>query len=233
LGGIASVGFLAGAIALTAGCGPRNYRYKRLPAPTRPPSVPRGGPSRPAPAPSAPSATQLPPPAAEAGWEPPVRSRPWQWIVLHHSATHKGSAASFDWWHRHKNHWDELGYHFVIGNGTRSGDGEIEIGSRWPKQKHGAHCRVGNDQTYNQTGVGICLVGDFRKAHPTVAQMQALARLVDWLTARYGIADSHVIGHGDVDVTSCPGRHFSREDLMRRIRIRREARRQAVATSGY
>lgn len=58
-------------------------------------------------------------------------------IVIHHSATDIGSAASFDRRHRLINHWDELGYHFVIGNGSGSGDGAIEIGTRWYKQKWG------------------------------------------------------------------------------------------------
>ena len=26
--------------------------------------------------------------------------------------------------------WDELGYHFVIGNGTDTRDGQVEVGSR-------------------------------------------------------------------------------------------------------
>jgi 5-methylcytosine-specific restriction endonuclease McrA len=36
----------------------------------------------------------------------------------------------FDRSHRDKG-WDELGYHFVIGNGTSSGDGVVEVGTRW------------------------------------------------------------------------------------------------------
>ncbi len=169
-------------------------------------------------------------PPAEPGWEPRVASRLWRWIVVHHSATDRGNAAIFDAYHRNGRHWDELGYHFVIGNGTESRDGAIEVGSRWPKQKHGAHCRVGDDQTYNQTGIGICLVGDFETRPPREAQMEALARLVDWLTARYRIPDDHVIGHAHVDDTTCPGRYFSMQDLRRRVEHRRRAR--AIALAG-
>ena len=32
-----------------------------------------------------------------------------------------------------------LAYHFVIGNGSSSGNGEIEIGSRWTRQINGGH----------------------------------------------------------------------------------------------
>jgi hypothetical protein len=163
-------------------------------------------------------------PAAPPAWEPAVAPSPWQWIVLHHSGTRTGSAAAFDKWHRHRNHWDELGYHFVIGNGTGSGDGQVEVGTRWPKQKHGAHCRVGRDQTYNQTGIGICLVGDFQKTRPTERQMQALAELVEWLSLRFGIPEERFVGHGTVDRTTCPGRYFSVADLRRRVAVLRQAR---------
>ncbi len=163
-------------------------------------------------------------PEAEAGWQVPGWQRSWQWIVVHHSATHRGSAAIFDDHHRRRRRWDELGYHFVIGNGTGSGNGQIEVGSRWPKQKHGAHCKVGQDETYNNFGIGICLVGNFETRRPTGAQMASLARLVDYLAARYRIGDLHIIGHGDVDSTKCPGRYFSFDNLFRRLRARRAAR---------
>ncbi len=225
---------LATAVAWMSGCGgedtllraptpatrtTQDYVYRRLD-----PDACRVAPPPPAPPRHERPALRVLPPVAP-GWEPRVRVRPWRWIVVHHSATEAGNAAVFDHWHRHGNHWDELGYHFVIGNGTDSGDGEIEIGSRWLKQKHGAHCRVGNDQTYNQTGIGICLVGDFEKTSPTPAQMASLTALVDWLTSRFRIGDRHVIGHGTVGDTKCPGRHFSFAELTRRLCARREARR--------
>src|SRR5688572_6923503 len=74
----------------------------------------------------------------EAEWAPPERSDRWNCIVIHHSGSDRGGAQRFDAWHRTKG-WDELGYHFVIGNGTDSGLGEVEVGPRWVTQKHGAH----------------------------------------------------------------------------------------------
>ena len=47
-----------------------------------------------------------------------------------------------DHWHRDRG-FDELGYHFVIGNGTNSGDGQIEVGPRWTKQKWAPRQRPG------------------------------------------------------------------------------------------
>src|SRR5574342_132619 len=54
-----------------------------------------------------------------------VTENQWKYIVIHHSATEKGNAARFDEYHRKKRGWEYgLAYHFVIGNGTLSGDGE-------------------------------------------------------------------------------------------------------------
>src|SRR5438445_259074 len=70
-------------------------------------------------------------------WVPVAPANSWTWIVIHHSATPTGGAVAFDKMHRAKG-WDELGYHFVVGNGTDTRDGQVEVGSRWPKQKWGA-----------------------------------------------------------------------------------------------
>ena len=77
-------------------------------------------------------------------WRPNTAAmiRDWQWIVVHHAAQSSGDAASIGRVHRDVNKWDGLGYHFVIGNGTQSGDGEIEVGFRWREQREGAHARV-------------------------------------------------------------------------------------------
>jgi hypothetical protein len=226
--------------AAAGGCGGKQTMLSGSPPPTLRREAfsyqaPADEPRAVAPRPAAPAPAPLPPlelprlapaiPPHDSAWEVSAVSRPWRFIVIHHSATAKGCAAAFDAYHRNGRKWDELGYHFVIGNGTGSGDGQVEVGSRWPKQKHGAHCKVGNDETYNQVGIGICLVGDFeRGGRPSASQMDALARLIDYLAARYRIADDHVIGHGDVDDTRCPGRQFSMAELFAGLRRLRAAR---------
>jgi hypothetical protein len=144
-----------------------------------------------------------------AAWIPDADAppRPWKWIVIHHSATPTGSAAMFDKMHREKG-WDELGYHFVIGNGTLTGDGQVEVGPRWPIQKHGAHAKT-PDNRYNDYGIGICLVGNFEDTRPTSAQMRSLAKLVGFLMQRYRIPPDCVIRHGDTKQTLCPGRNLN------------------------
>jgi N-acetylmuramoyl-L-alanine amidase len=139
-------------------------------------------------------------------WIPQVQPRQWRYIVLHHSDTDKGSAAAFDRAHRARG-WECLGYDFVIGNGTQSGDGEIEVGQRWTRQMDGAHAGVA---LYNQQGIGICLVGNFEATRPTAAQMKALTTLTAYLMRTYNIPPQNVIGHNTAKngKTACPGKYF-------------------------
>jgi hypothetical protein len=137
----------------------------------------------------------------------------WRYIVIHHSATPSGGAKAFDRMHREKG-WDELGYHFVIGNGTDTADGQIEVGSRWPKQKWGAHAKT-PDNRYNMQGIGICLVGNFDNERPTQAQLQSVSRLVGYLMKTYHVAPGNVLGHGNTKATDCPGKNVHVADIRR------------------
>jgi hypothetical protein len=146
--------------------------------------------------------------AIPKSWIPNASVRSWRWIVLHHSATPSGSAAVFDRMHRDKG-WDELGYHFVIGNGTNSGNGQVEVGPRWPKQKWGAHAKTPNNQ-FNDFGIGICLVGNFDVERPTPEQLRSLTRLIAYLERTYRISTKNVLGHGDTGKpTDCPGTYMN------------------------
>ena len=152
-------------------------------------------------------------------WYPAGRaiSRRWTRVVIHHSATTVGGAKRFDKDHRENRGWEELGYHFVIGNGTDTPDGFVEVGSRWNKQKHGAHCKTA-DNYFNDHGIGVCLVGDFTKTRPTPRQLASLEQLVRFLTERCGISPSQVTSHGAVTgKTECPGQNFQLAALRRAI----------------
>lgn len=153
--------------------------------------------------------------AFERAWVPNVAARPWRYIVIHHSATPAGSAATIDKAHRAIG-YDEIGYHFVIGNGTGSGNGVVEVSSRWPKQKYGAHDNAG-DNRYNDYGIGICLVGDFEVERPTPEQLQSLSRLTAYLMRTYNISPSNVKGHGETKGTLCPGRNLNVASVKRMV----------------
>lgn len=141
--------------------------------------------------------------------------REWKYIVIHHSASEKGSATEFDKYHRETRGWENgLGYHFVIGNGHGSKDGQIEIGNRWISQIDGAHAGV---QEYNHLGIGICLVGNFNDTNPTVNQMTSLIALVEYLQARCRISSENIIMHRHFRETECPGRKFPYYKLLAQI----------------
>lgn len=152
------------------------------------------------------------PKQASTGWKAKsVGERNWTAIIIHHSATKYGNSAIFDGWHKDKG-WDGVGYDFVIGNGTNSGDGVVEETFRWREQREGAHTGGTPNNWANEEGIGICLVGDFNQKGPTKKQMDALVNLVRPLQKKYGISKSRVFGHGTTPGrghdTDCPGNNF-------------------------
>lgn len=161
--------------------------------------------------PKVPKTTQPTTKSTTGAWLPPSHlEKQWTAIVIHHSGTTNGNVAIFDEWHRQGNHWEGVGYDFVIGNGTDSADGQVEVTFRWRKQQTGAHCKT-PDNWANESAVGICLVGNFNETVPTSRQMQSLLELVRFLQNRYGIPKSRIYGHKDTPgarATDCPGRNF-------------------------
>ncbi len=147
-----------------------------------------------------------------ADWLPPSGlERGWTAVVIHHSATENGNAAIFDKWHSEARYWEGIGYDFVIGNGTNSADGQVEVTFRWRQQITGAHCGGTAGNWANKYAVGICLVGNFNNTTPTARQMNSLVRLLRFLQNRYGIPKSRIFGHNTTPgarVTDCPGRNF-------------------------
>lgn len=152
----------------------------------------------------------------ESLFQPPKADKPWKYVVLHHSASKTGGYDSIDREHRERLGWQGCGYHFVIGNGTESPDGKIEISQRWLNQKNGVHCRDGKNPEVNEYGIGICLVGDLEKAPPTPKQIEAARALVAYLSARYKIAPDHTETHAHLAAspTSCPGRLFPTQAIL-------------------
>lgn len=146
--------------------------------------------------------------ALPAAWRSNSR-REWKYIVIHHSATPNGGADSFG--REHQKKWPNgLGYHFVIGNGTDTNDGQVEVGPRWKRQGDGIDGAHAGNEEYNKFGIGVCIVGDFNTGRPSRAQLAALRTLCRSLMQRYGIPKSHIRPHCDVRKghTDCPGKHF-------------------------
>jgi hypothetical protein len=143
----------------------------------------------------------------------PVTRGRWQYIVVHNSGTRQGNAAAFDYYHRHfRRMQNGLAYHFVIGNGTSTGNGQVEIGDRWRRQINGGHV---HSDYLNNIALGICLVGDFNRDQPTRAQLDCCEELIRYLRQRCGKVGDHypiVKPHREINPprwpTDCPGDVF-------------------------
>jgi hypothetical protein len=143
----------------------------------------------------------------------PVKRRRWQFIVVHNSGTRQGNARVFDYYHRHVRRMQNgLAYHFVIGNGTSTGNGQIEVGDRWRRQINGGHV---HSDYLNNISLGICLVGDFNRDQPTRAQLESCEELIRYLRERCGKIERGEIPvrpHREMNpprwATDCPGDAF-------------------------
>jgi hypothetical protein len=141
----------------------------------------------------------------------PVKRGRWKYFIVHNSGTRQGNAKVFNSYHRNvRKMKNGLAYHFVIGNGTSSGDGEIEIGSRWTQQINGGH--VASD-FLNNIALGVCFVGDFNRDKPTPAQLAALQELIRYVRDRVGRSKGKVLivkAHREINPkpTDCPGNRF-------------------------
>ncbi len=141
----------------------------------------------------------------------------WTHIVIHHSGTAQGSAQGMDRYHREQRRMaNGLGYHFVIGNGNGMPDGEIAVGPRWIAQQDGGHLA---SAAQNRYAIGICLVGNFDRTHPTSRQLDQLLALVRYLQRRAGIPRDNVTTHTRINVrpTRCPGQHFPTDVFLQRL----------------
>lgn len=119
-------------------------------------------------------------------------------IVIHHTGNPIDDDLSAK--ELHQSHikvqgWAGIGYHYVIRK-----DGTIEQGR--PHWTQGAHAAE-----YNPRSIGLHFSGNFDKASPTSAQIEAGALLLAKLGLDYGLplTDKFVVGHRDLIPTACPG----------------------------
>jgi len=149
-----------------------------------------------------------------------VKRGRWKYIIVHNSGTRQGNARIFDNYHRRvRKMQNGLAYHFVIGNGKSSGNGQIEIGNRWTRQINGGHVA---SNYLNDISIGICLVGDLNRDLPTKSQMEALDELCTYLRGRVGKVKGKqaiVKGHKEINPkpTDCPGDRFPLSFLRKRF----------------
>jgi spore germination protein YaaH len=148
----------------------------------------------------------------------PVKAGRWKYIVIHHSGVDTGTVQGMDKYHREVRHMENgLAYHFVIGNGSGMGNGEITVCRRWTRQLAGGHLA---SEAQNNVALGICLVGNFDKHTPTAKEMASLKILVEALMARCHIPPQAVKTHQQINVvhTRCPGAKFPTKAFMDSLR---------------
>tara|TARA_B100001093_G_scaffold98145_1_gene90172 strand:- start:3818 stop:4624 length:807 start_codon:yes stop_codon:yes gene_type:complete len=145
------------------------------------------------------------------------KSGKWKRIVIHHSATPVDDALNMHRVHKARGMRNGLAYHFVISNGSRkASDGEIYLGERWKSQLDGGHMKK---LSWNQTSIGICLIGNFELRAPTSKQLKSLEGLCEYLMKKCNISSSQVTTHKILHPghTACPGKYFSLSSFKKRI----------------
>jgi len=136
-------------------------------------------------------------------------------IIIHCSDSEFGSASEIRRWHLAKG-WKDIGYHFVICNGTVVPktkyqselyldimDGSVEVGRKIDGDNFVSDNEAGAHALgYNSKSIGICLIGvkDF-----TEEQFASLRKLLHELMNHYGIGKDKILGHYQVSANrTCP-----------------------------
>lgn len=120
-------------------------------------------------------------------------------IILHHAAAEHCTADDIDRWHK-QNGWSKIGYHFFVDK-----NGNIYRGRE--EDTVGAHASGSNSDS-----IGICAEGNYDYETMPEAQKNSLIWLVNYLKNKYGI--TKVIGHRDVNNTSCPGKNYPFNEIV-------------------
>ncbi len=156
-----------------------------------------------------------------------IDSQRWTSIVIHHSGYALDDHHSIAQRHRSQLGYSQLGYHFVIGNGSKQlGNGQAYVSERWDRQLSGAHV-PGDARGFigqpispsNDSSIGICLVGNGNSHQFSPKQVERLVALIVELQREFGISDDCVWQASDISNVSGPGRAFPTLRFEQRIAI--------------
>ena len=152
----------------------------------------------------------------------------WTSIVIHHSAHPLDDHQSIDRRHREQLNHAQLGYHFVIGNGSKQlGDGQAFVSARWDAQQDGAHLVPGvkspnaDHAVSNGNSIAVCLVGNGDTRQFSASQITRLVAVVSRLQKDFDIPDTHVWAASDLEGMSYsgPGRLFPFAEFEQRLAL--------------
>ncbi len=140
-------------------------------------------------------------------------------IIIHHTATNYKGATSKQIkkiyrYHSYTRKWGDIGYNYIIGK-----DGSIFEGRAGGNGAIGGHAYY-NGTNYNSGSIGIAVLGNYASEKLSAESLDALEKLVGWLSANNSIEinsevrfhgkklNSAVVGHKDVASTACPGKNI-------------------------
>lgn len=123
-------------------------------------------------------------------------------IILHHADAQKCSVDYIHKWHIQRG-WSGIGYHFFVRK-----DGTIFRGR--PINAVGSHV-LG----HNADSIGICAEGNFEVELMGEKQRQAIIDLLKYLKEIY--PNAKIVRHKDLKSTSCPGKNYPFDDIIKRI----------------
>ncbi|MBS4026146.1 MAG: N-acetylmuramoyl-L-alanine amidase [Clostridia bacterium] len=127
------------------------------------------------------------------------KTLPFTHLVIHHTGAEEKDTDQIRRYHLSKG-WQDVGYHFVIER-----DGKVAAGRKLSTT--GAHCQADG---MNRKAVGIALIGNFEKNHPSFHQIKSLLELMKKLTKELKILPKNILLHNQVQGanTLCPGKNF-------------------------
>ena len=140
-------------------------------------------------------------------------------VIVHHTATNYKSSTSKQIkkiyrYHSYTRKWGDIGYNYIIGK-----DGAIFEGRYGGNGVVGGHSYY-NKTNYNSGSIGIAVLGNYVGEKLSAESLNALQKLIGWLSANNSIEikseirfhgkklDSAVVGHKDVADTACPGKNI-------------------------
>lgn len=124
-----------------------------------------------------------------------------KYIILHHAEAETATPEDIHEWHLERDNgtWAGFGYNEYIRK-----DGSVYIGRG---DNIGAQC-LG----YNSISYGICCEGNYEtETEMPTAQKEALIERLKYHKGRFN--NAQIVGHKELNDTSCPGRFFPLSDV--------------------
>lgn len=133
-----------------------------------------------------------------------------EYIIIHHTGRNNDFPAFVKFRHLYLRKWEDVGYHYLIGNRRPfTKDGHLYAGR--PENHAGAHAKG-----YNESSLGVCLIGNLDKSSPSPKQMGTLIKFLEGKKEEFKIPTKNILGHHELpNITkSCPGKNLD-IDLVR------------------